>query len=97
MEGWNLKASSVRDRSINRKKGKTSNGRTKLRGKLKLRLTSPTQLTRRCWQYGNPGHCKKDCKSKGVDKNKESKEIQSTERKLTQEEKGDVHLASTST
>lgn len=43
------------------------------------------------WTY------KKYCKSKGVGTSKDSEETQSTKSKSTQDEKGDVYLASTST
>ena len=49
MEGSTAKALLERGRSINRKKGKYSNRRSKSRGKLNSRSTSPTQLMRRFW------------------------------------------------
>ena len=52
---------------------------------------------RRFWECQNPRHYKKDCNLIGVGINKYSEEIQLTESKLTQEEKGDVYLASMST
>lgn len=56
MDGSNPKQLWVRSQSINRKKDKPSIGSKKVRGKLKLRLTSPTQSMRRCWECGKLGH-----------------------------------------
>ena len=91
MEGWNLKEVSVRGRSIRKNKGKPSNGRYKSIEKLKSRST------RRCWTCEKIEHYKKDYKSKRVNTSKDFEEIQSTEGKSTQDEKGDVYLESTST
>ena len=52
---------------------------------------------RRCWTCENPGHFKKDYKLKGVSTSKDSEVTQSIEGKSTEDEKGDVYLASTST
>ena len=97
MEGSTPEELLVRGRSIRKKKGRPSSGRSKSRGNSKWRSTSPAQLTRRCWECGKTRQYKRDCKSKGVETNKDSKEIQLTGIKLTQEEKGDVYLSSTST
>ena len=64
MEGLTLEALSVRGRSVNKKKGKPSSGRSKSRGKLRSRSTSPT--------CGKPIHYKKYSKSKGVGTSKDS-------------------------
>ena len=71
MEGWTPEELSVRGRSLRRKKGKPSSGRSKLRGKSRSRLTSPSQSTRRCWTCRNTGHYKKDYKLKGVGTSKD--------------------------
>ena len=68
MEGSNPKALLVRGRSVSKKKGKPSSGRSKL----KLRLMSLGHSTRRYWTCGNPSHYKKYCKSKGVSTSKDS-------------------------
>ena len=60
MEGLTPKVLSVRGQSLNRKKGKPSNGRSKSRGKSKSRSTSPSQSMRRCWACGKPRHDKRD-------------------------------------
>ena len=52
---------------------------------------------RRCRTCVNPGRYKKDCKSKGVGTSKDSEVTQSIESTSTQEEKGDLYLASMST
>ena len=68
-----------------------------MRGKSRSRSTSLAQLTRRCWICGNPGHYKKDCKSKELGTSKDSIVTQLTKRKLTEDEKGDMYLDLTST
>ena len=96
-KGLTPEAPSVRGRPIIKNKGKHFSGRSKSRGKSRSRSTSLVQSTRRFWTCVNPRKYKKKCKSKGVSTSKDYKETQSTERKLTQDEKGDVYLASRST
>ena len=63
-------------------------GISKSRGRSK----SPRDpLKRLCWKYSKPGHFKKNCRSKSVERAKGSKDTLSTE------EWGDLYLASTST
>ena len=83
----------MRARSVNKKKGKPSSGRSKLRS----RSTSMGHSMRRCSTGGNPGHYKKDCNSKGDGTSKDSEVKQSTKGKLMEDEKGDVYVASKST
>ena len=75
MEGLTLEAFLVRGQSIGRKKGKPSSGRSKSRGKSKLRSMSPAQSGRKCWECGNTRHYKRDCKLKGSRTRKYSEEI----------------------
>lgn len=49
MDGSNPEALLMRGRYPNRKRGKTSSGRSKSRGKSRFRLMSLDQSTRRCW------------------------------------------------
>ena len=72
MEELTLEALSLRGRSIGKKKGKPSSGRSKSRGKSKLRSTPPVQSTRKCWECGKPGNYKRDCKLNGVRASKDS-------------------------
>ena len=81
MEGSTFKTLLVRGRSISRKKGKTSSGRYKSRGKSRLRSTSLGQSTRKRFMVGKTGHHKKCGKSNIVDSSKDSEVTQSTEGK----------------
>ena len=56
MEGLTPEALLVRGQSINRKKGKSFIGKSKSRGKLRLRSTSPVESMRRCWTCEKPRH-----------------------------------------
>lgn len=80
IQGSTSKAS-IRGRSIRKKKGKSSNGRSNLRRKSMLSLMSPNQSIKTCWECRNPGHYKRDCKLKGFKTCKYSEEIQSTKSK----------------
>ena len=75
MEGLTPKALWVRGWLISRMKGKSSSGRSKSRGKSKLRSMSPAQSGRKCWECGNTRHYKRDCKLKGSRTRKYSEEI----------------------
>ena len=69
-------------------------GRSKSRGRSK----SPGDpLKRVCWNCGKPGHFKRNCRAKSVERGKGPEDTSSKEKKPSSEEGGDVHLASTST
>ena len=97
MEGSTVEALSLRGRSISRKKGKPSSGRSKSRGKSRLRSMSLVHSTRRCWTCRNPRHYKNDCTSKEVGTCKDSDMTWAIKNKVTEGEKGDVYLALMST
>jgi len=50
-----------------------------------------------CWKCGKPGHFKRNCRAKSVERGKGLDDTSSTEKKPSSEEGGDVYLASTST
>ena len=87
----------VRGLPVKKGKDKSSSTKSKSRGISKTRSRSSSPSTRRCLQWGKFEHYKRDYKSKGVDKSKGSKEMQLTEGNTSQEERGDVYLASIST
>lgn len=87
----------IRGQSTNIIKGKYSSGRSISKRKSKARSMLHVQSMRRCWECQKHRHYKRYCKSKGIEINKVSKEIESTENKEVQEERGDLYLASRST
>ena len=76
-----------------KERGKYIGGRSKSRGRSKS-LRNP--LLKLCWKCSNFGHFKKKCRSKSVDRGKESEDTLSIDKKSSTEEGGDVYLASTS-
>ena len=50
-----------------------------------------------CWKCGKPGHFKRNCRSKSIERGKGPEDTSSTEKKSSSEEGGYVYLASTST
>jgi hypothetical protein len=93
MDSHNTYALSVRGRTQDRNPGKPSGWRSKSTSRSK----SPRKYLRKCWKCDKKGHYKKDYKSKKVEKPKGYDSISSTEAKTSNEEGGDVYLASTST
>eukprot|EP00253_Pinus_taeda_P015604 PITA_15604 len=94
MEIQNGDALSVRGRTQNRNKNKSSIGRSKSKGRSKS-PGKPVKVV--CWQCGKEGHYKRHCKSKALDKGKGSDEAPSVEAKTTSDEGREVYLASSST
>ena len=93
MESHNIDALSVRS-GHTKERGKSIGGRSKSRGRSK----SPGDpLKKLCWKCGKPGHFKKNCRSKSVERGKGLEDNSSTEKKSSTEEGGDVYLDSTST
>ena len=92
MEGQNGDVLSVRGRSQNRNKNKSSSGRSKYRGRCKS-LGKPVKV---CWKCRKEGNFKRDYKSKALEKGKGSDDAPSTEEKTTLDKRGDVHLVSSS-
>ena len=75
-------------------RGKSIGGRSKSRGRSK----SPRYyLKKLCWKFGKPGHFKKNCKSKRVEKGKGLEHTSSIDNKSSIEDGRDVYLDSTST
>ena len=74
-------------------------GSTKERGKsTRGRSNSPGDpLKRLHWKCSKPGHFKKSCRSKSVERGKGSEDTSSIENKFSTEEGGDVYLASIGT
>ena len=54
-------------------------------------------LKRLCWKCSKPGHFKKNCRSKSVERGKGLEDTSSTKKKSSTEEGRDVYLASTGT
>eukprot|EP00253_Pinus_taeda_P028199 PITA_28199 len=88
MDNQNGDALSVRGRSHNRNKIKSSSGRSKSPGE-------PINVV--CWKCGKEGPFRRDCKSKSPNKGKGSDDAPSVEAKTTSDKGGDVYLASSST
>ena len=93
MESHSTDALSVRSGHI-KERGKSIGGRSKYRGRSK----SPGDpLKTGCWKCGKPGHFKRNCRSKSIERGKGPEDTSSIEKKPSSEEGGDVYLASTST
>jgi hypothetical protein len=92
MEGQSTDALFARGRSQERNRSNFSSGRYNSKGRSK----SPGKFVRVCWRCGKEGHYKKQCRYK-VEKKKGSEESHSTKEKTSEEEGGDVYLASSST
>ena len=93
MENHSTDALSVR-LGHTKERGKSTRGRSKSRG---ISKSLGDSLKKLCWKCGKPGHFKKKCKSKSVEKGKGSNDTSSIEKKSVTEEGGDVFLSSTST
>ena len=92
MENHSTDALSVR-LGHTKEKGKSIGGRSKSRGRSKY---PGNPLKRLCWKCGKPGHFKKNCRSKSVERGKGSEDTSYTEKKSSIEE-GDVYLDSIGT
>ena len=93
MESQNADVLSVRSGRPKERRRYTG-GRSKSRGRSK----SPGDpLKTGCWKCGKPGHFKRNCRAKSVERGKGPEDTSSTEKKPSSEEGGDVYLASTST
>jgi hypothetical protein len=93
MDSHSTDALLVRGPTQDRNPGKPLGWRSKTTGRSK----SPRKSLRKCWKCGKPGHYKKDCKSKKVEKPKGSDSTSSTESKTSIDEGGDVYLESIGT
>ena len=93
MESQNADALSVRS-GRPKERRRYIGGRSKSRGRSK----SPGDpLKTGCWKCGKPGHFKRNCRAKSVERGKGLEDTSSIEKKPSSEEGGDVYLASTST
>ena len=92
MDSQNGDALSIRRRSQNINKNKSSSGRSKFRGRFK----SPGKVVNVCWKCRQEGHYKKDRTSKNPEKGKGYDDAPFGETKTTSDEAGDVYLASRS-
>ncbi|WP_156294609.1 C2HC-type zinc finger protein, partial [Serratia oryzae] len=93
MESQSTDALSVRSHCT-KERGRNIGGRSKSRGRSK----SPGDpLKRVCWKCGKPGHFKRNCKSKNVERGQGPEDTSFTKKKSSTGEGGDVYLAYTST
>jgi hypothetical protein len=93
MEGQSTNALFARGCSHDRNRSKSSNGRSKSKGISK----TLGKFVKVCWRCGKKGHFKKQCRSKSVEKMNGFEGAPSTEENTSNEEGGDVYLASSST
>jgi hypothetical protein len=87
MEGQSTNALFARVLSHERNRYKSSSGRYKSKGISK----SPEKVVKVCWRCGKEGHCKKQCRSKSVERVKGVDDAPSIEKK-TFVDGGDVYM-----